>query len=274
MKKVIHYGIYFFACIGFVLTVGFFAVKSGLTNTKSVIIDEQREKFLEKIPVSPVTNLFTDKTWTHSEEWNIFKEAIIKDREDIYKASALTGIPSRLIVAQVAVEQLRLYYSNRDLFKSVFAPLKLLGNQSQFSWGVAGIKEETAEDIEKHLQDTTSPFYPGKTYEHLLDFTTTDHNNERFERIVNDSSRFYSYLYTALYIKEIEAQWQKAGFPIENNVGALSTLFNIGFANSQPHAHPVLGGAQIEIGTISYNFGYIAELFYDSQELETYFPKK
>lgn len=276
MRKILQYSIYLFAIIGFILTAGFFAVTLGITNSKSLVIDTQREAFLGKPEQNQASIMekSTQPDWVKREEWVTFKEAITKDRDDIYKVSAVTDVPSRLIVAQVAVEQMRLFYTNRDLFKKVFSPLKILGNQSQFSWGVAGIKQETAVRIEENLINTSSPFYPGENYSKLLAFTTSDHDTERFERIVNEDSRYYSYLYTAIFLKEVEAQWEKAGFSIKNNAGVLSTLFNIGFQHSLPNNNPKIGGSEIDMNGKKYSFGSLAKEFYESDELLDIFPRK
>lgn len=257
MGKII---IYLFALIGFVLVAGFFLVKFGITNTEGVV-DEQQENFIEK------------STWNEGEEWETLKEAIIKDEVAIKQAAKNAGVPARLIAAQLVVEQLRLYHSDRELFKTIFAPLKILGNQSQFSWGVMGIKQETAIEIESDLKDASSPFYPGKSYENLLDFKTKDHDTERFKRIVKEDDRYYSYLYASLYIKEILAQWKKAGFPIADRPEIISTLYNIGFEHSIPKVNPQSGGAEINIGNTYYSFGSLAKDFYESNELLENFPK-
>jgi len=177
-----------------------------------------------------------------------------------------------LIVAQIVCEQMRLYTSQREVFKQIFAPLKILGSQSQFSWGIMGIKQETAIAIEQHLKDPASPYYLGKEYEHMLDFKTTDVDAERFERITDQHDHTYAYLYTALYLKQIMTQWQKAGHDISNRPEILSTLYNIGFAHSQPKADPGVGGAEIDINGHMYSFGSLAYHFYYSQELINVFP--
>ncbi|MEK7501817.1 MAG: hypothetical protein AAB629_02745, partial [Patescibacteria group bacterium] len=152
------------------------------------------------------------------------------------------------------------------------APLKILGNQSQFSWGIMGIKQGTAIAIEEHLKDSASPFYLGKEYENLLDFTSKNIGNERFTRITDEKNHYYGYLYTALYLKQIMNQWKNAGFEIFNRPDILSTLYNIGFNNSHPNASPRSGGAAIEIGDKLYSFGFLAAEFYYSNELRDYFP--
>ena len=266
--------VYTFAVFGVLLTGVFFASKFGLTNETGVI-DDQRNAFLSSPTASSSfkdSPVLETPPWAESVEWDALKVAILKDREQIYKATALAGIPSRLLVAQLVVEQLRLYFDNRELFKTFFAPLKVLGNQSQFSWGVMGIKQETARRIEKNLKDSSSPFYPGPAYEHLLDFTTDNPDQERFQRIVDDNNRYCSYLYASLYIKELLTQWKKAGFDVSTRPEIVSTLYNIGFDNSHPNASPHVGGSEIIISGSTYSFGGLADQFYRSRELVEYFP--
>lgn len=259
MKKVFNFVIYVFAIIGFVLVGGYFAIKFKLTNTPG-IVDEQENFFQDQISSST-------EAWVNTEEWQVLKEAILKDEIIIKKAATVVGIPPRVLVSPLVVEQLRLFYSEREVYKVIFAPLKILGNQSQFSWGVMGIKPETAIAIEKNLKDSTSPYYLGKSYENLLDFKTDKPDQERFERLTDEHNRYYSYLYAAILIKELETQWGNAGFPIENKADIISTLFNIGFANSKPKANPSSGGAEINVNGVKYSFGSLAGSFYDSKEL-------
>lgn len=264
VKKVFEYIIYLFAGIGLVLTAGFFAIKFGLTNSEG-IIDEQRNSFVRKEISVP--------EWTHSEEWSALKEAVLRDKDSIRKAASSADISPRLVVSLLVVEQLRLFYDNRELFKTVFAPLKILGNQSQFSWGVMGIKQETAAEAEQYLQNPLSPFYPGEKYQHLLDFETNTPDKERFDRLVNGGDRFYSYLYAALIVKELESQWKHAGHDIADRPDILATLYNIGFRHSKPNAEPKSGGAAIPIGSTTYSFGSLAAEFYYSDELLGDFPR-
>ena len=274
LKKIFRLAVYCFAFIGFVLVSGYVTVRFGLTNEKGVI-DNQRANFLEAVtntrtaPNSPDSSL---PDWTSSEEWQILKQAIIQDSVAINKVADAVKIEPRLIVAQLVPEQLRLFHDNREIFKQIFAPLKILGNQSQFSWGIMGMKQDTAIAIEEHLKDSNSPFYLGKKYENLLDFTSEDIASERFARITDEENHYYGYLYAALYLKQIMKQWQNAGFDISDRPEILSTLYNIGFNNSHPNTNPHSGGAIIEIDGKSYSFGSLAAEFYYSNELRDYFP--
>lgn len=265
LKKVFNVLLYIFAGIGLFLVLGYVAVRFGLTN-ESGIIDTQRESFLEAKG---------EVAWANTEEWGILNEAIRRDEAVIKKAAADSGVPARLIVANLVAEQLRLFFTEREAYKQFFYPLKILGPQTQFSWGVMGMKEETAIPVELYLKDSSSPFYPGARYEHLLDFpaTTTDVKAERFVRMTDQHNHYWSYLYAGLYLKEVEAQWSRAGFPIDNKVAVLSTLYNIGFERSVPKADPQPGGAAIEVQGTTYSFGGLANDFYQSDLLTDIFPR-
>lgn len=271
MKKVASILIYIFAAIGFLLVITYLAVEFGWANTPG-IIDRQRDHFQDEIKDA-------EDAWSQGEEWQILKEAVLKDMKVIDKVAMETGVSPRIIVSILIVEQLRLFHSEREVFKSVFAPLKILGNQSQFSWGVMGIKQDTARQIESNLRDPTSPWYLGTQYKGALDYPTSIGKDkidaERFARLTNEDDRYYSYLYAAFMMKQLISQWEKTGFPIDekSKPGILATLFNIGFENSKPHTNPQLGGAEIEINKTAYSFGGLARSFYESRELIAEFPR-
>lgn len=215
------------------------------------------------------TNLFG---WMNSEDWAVFEEAVKKDSPVINQVAKETGVPSRMMVGALVGEQLRLYNSDRETFKQFFAPLKILGNEVKFSLGVTGIKEETAMKIEANLKDRTSVFYPGPEYENMLDFKTDNPTAERVERLTDKNNRYYPYLYTALFIKEIEMQWSKAGYDISNRPEILGTLWNIGFAKSKPNPSPSAGGAIIDIEGKQYTFGGLVYDYYYSGRMLKEFP--
>jgi hypothetical protein len=176
-------------------------------------------------------------------------------------------------VAQIVSEQLRLFTSEREYFKQVFQPLRVLGTQTQFSMGVTGVKEETAAKIEQFLKDPTSQFYAGPQFAHLLDYPTEPTGEMRIARFSDQHKHYYSYLYTALYLKEIMAQWSRAGYPISERPEILSTLFNLGFVKSVPKPDPQVGGAPITINGETYTFGGLSGEFYYSNELLSDFPR-
>jgi hypothetical protein len=233
-----------------------------------------KENTLKKLTANDFISVFYKNSgplvWMNTEEWQVFKEAVSKDKDILARVESETGIKARLLVAVLAAEQLRLFYSERPIFEQVFAPLKVLGSQSQFSWGIMGLKPDTAIQIENNLASTTSPFYLGRANEKVLAFTDKDFEQQRFQRITDGDNHYYAYLYSAIYIKQIIAQWQKSGFDISNRPEVLATLFNIGFANSKPKADPQVGGSELDIAGQQYSFGRLAYEFYYSGELKEF----
>ncbi len=287
LRQIFWLLVYLFALIGFILVAGFFALRFGWTNTSGTV-DFNDRYFKEVIGQIRQNNATSSDqeisdsnkqelgtvsaAWMDTLDWPVLKEAITKDAPQIKKVSGETGVPERLIVSMLVPEQLRLYTSEREVFKQFFQPLKILGVQSQFSWGVMGIKEETAKQIEANLKDKTSPFYLGPDYENRLDFSTEDISSERFNRLIDSKNHYYSYLYSALFLKQIMRQWDLAGYNISNRPELLATLFNLGFSKSTPKALPQVGGAEIDVGGEKYSFGGLAFQFYYSKELLDYFP--
>ena len=210
--------------------------------------------------------------WMNIPEWNVFKEAVTKDKPLIDSVAHLTGVEPRLIVSILVGEQIRLFNSSREAYKKWIGPLKILSVESTFSLGVTGIKIPTAITIEKNLKDRSSTFYLGPQYEHLLDFKSSAIEEERYQRLTTYKDHFYSYLYAALNIKQMKMQWERAGFPIDTRPEIIATLYNIGFEVSEPKANPVVGGSTVMIHNIPYSFGAISYEFYYSGELFDLFP--
>lgn len=212
--------------------------------------------------------------WMNINEWQIFKEAVAKDKPLIDSVANLTGVEPRMIVAVLVGEQIRLFNSSREAYKKWIGPLKILSVETTFSLGVTGIKVPTAQKIERNLKDSTSVFYLGKQYENLLDFESKSVAAERFKRLTDYKNHFYSYMYAALNVKQMKVQWERAGYPIDNRPEILATLFNIGFEQSIPKENPVVGGSGINIKGKKYSFGSVAYEFYYSGELFDLFPFK
>jgi hypothetical protein len=268
--------------------------------------DSSYQNFIKNCPRGSISTLLEGSSpelfvWAKGDDWATLEEALLKDKDVIERVSRETGVPARLLITPLVVEQLRLYSSQREIFKKYFAPLKVLGAQTQFSWGIYGIKKETAVQIEKNLKDKKSPFYLGNKYENSLDFTeaekggsslvvffgssastTTPQESETFEgvekarfvRLTSEKDHYYSYLYAALYMKQIMSQWKNAGYDLDHRPEIVATLYNIGFMKSIPKENPSVGGAEITIRGVTYSFGRLAYEFYYSGLLEKTFPLK
>ncbi len=281
LKIVFYVLLCVFAVIGVVFTAVFVAMQFGWLNVRGSI--ESRNQFFSAASGKPVLSAnhtpCVDPTipacaWSATPEWAVIKAGLTKDAATIKNVSIKTGVPERLIVAAVVPEQTRFFTAEREVFKRYFEPLKILGSLSQFSLGVSGIKQETAKDIERYAASTTSPLYPGAGMSGLIAYDEGEqHDTALYDRLTNEHDHYYSYLYTALFIKEIEAQWQRAGLDISDNPGVIVTLFNVGFQASRPNASPQVAGATIETGGTIYTYGELGAAFYDSEELTDLFPK-
>ena len=210
--------------------------------------------------------------WIMSPEWQTLRDALVKDKDVILQASRDSGVPARVIIASVISEQFRFFSSNRESFKRYFEPLKILGNGTKFSYGVAGVKFETAKAIEANLKDKNSSFYLGEDHEDIFNYTTSNPDEELLTRLTNDNNHYYSYMYTAIFLKEIMNQWKNAGYDISERPEVLATLFNLGFAKSSPKPDPEVGGSTITINDRDYTFGGLSYEFYYSGELSDVFP--
>jgi hypothetical protein len=275
MRTVLFAVIGAFALVGMAFTIVFVGMHFGLFNVRGSIA-ERNSFFGVSLPSSaPCDGTTTACAWNTTPEWSTVAGGLTKDADVINRVSAETGVPARMIAAVVVPEQVRFFTSEREIFKSYFEPLKILGSLSQFSLGVSGIKEDTARAVENHASDATSPFYPGSDMAGLVAYAATGTpDTELYNRLTDPKDHYYSYLYTALYIKEIGSQWSRAGYDVSRNAGVVTTLFNIGFGNSKPNGAPQVGGAPIEVGGRVYAFGELGADFYNSNELIALFPKQ
>ncbi|MEI7720071.1 MAG: hypothetical protein WCI89_02600 [bacterium] len=268
-----------FALIGVLFTAVFFAMQFGLLNVRGSIASRNAFFGFPSAPTGGVLGVASSTppcvdaavavcNWTQTPEWAVIQAGLLKDQSVVARVSAETGVPARMIVAAAVPEQIRFFTAEREVFKRYFEPLKILGSLSQFSLGVSGIKQDTANHIEQYVADASSPFYPGPNLLRFVAYTSdANHDTQLYDRLTDPKDHYYSYLYTALYIKEIEAQWQRAGFDISQNPAAVVTLFNIGFKGSHPDPNPAAGGAAITTGGTTYVYGELGANFYNSTEL-------
>jgi hypothetical protein len=241
---------------------------------KSNRVYQQKRRQLkrEKNQQKKSGNLLSAFEWMNIQEWSDFKIAVAKDVKLVDSVAQQTDVEGRLIVSCLVGEQIRLFNSDREAYKKWISPLKILSVESMFSFGVTGIKEQTAIQIEEHLKNPKSVYYLGEKYEHLLDFKTENPTQERISRLTDFHNHYYSYLYAAIFLKQVKMQWERAGFPIDHRPEILVTLFNVGYPQSVPKAHPKVGGSTIKIKDKAYTFGAVAYQFYYSGELYDLFP--
>ncbi len=253
-KKILIGIILFFALVGLAFSAVWVAMQLGLLNVRGSI--DERNGFFGNVLG---THSCEQCEWQATPEWATVREGLRKDKEVLARVSSETGVSARLIAAVAVPEQLRFFTSEREVYKRVFEPLKILGSLSQFSLGITGIKQATAEEVERRANSWQQQLiaYPAGI----------DRKQELYTRLTEPKDHYYSYLYTALYIRQIMDEWASAGHPLGGKPGIVITLFNIGFVNSEPKADPQVGGADITIGGTTYTFGSLGESFYHSDEL-------
>jgi hypothetical protein len=279
-----------FASIGVLFTSVFVAMQFGWLNVRGSIeerndsifsVGEITEKAFSlpnsksasaivssTLPEDPCTEDNPKCKWDSTREWSVVSGGLTKDLDIIQQVSKETGVSPRLIAAVVVPEQIRFFTSNREVFKRYFEPLKILGSLSKFSLGVSGIKQDTAIAIERHAANQHSEFYPGDIYASLILYDSDmNHDDTLYNRLTNEKDHYYSYLYTAIFIKEILMQWERAGYDITDQPEIVATIFNLGFDGSQPKINPQAGGTTITVGGTNYSFGALARLFYQSDQL-------
>lgn len=284
LKTIGYFLIFFFALIGLIFSFVFLGMQfdwftvQGSIKERNQFFETPEEKsakevHLEAQAVQALCNSDRSCIWKKTQEWETVKAGLVKDKDVINAVSKITGVKPRLIAATVVPEQLRFFTSEREVYKKYFEPLKILGTMSQFSLGVSGIKPKTANQIEIYAASSTSSFYPGENLGPLLSYGKEPHDETQFKRLTDAHNHYYAFLYTAIFLQEISANWAHNGVNISNNTGVLITLFNLGFEKSVPKTDPKVGGATITIDETNYAYGELGELFYQSDELADVFPK-
>jgi len=274
-KNVFFVLVYLLAIIGAFFVVVFIAMQFGWLNVPGSV--SERNSYFNLPNGKNIENSINQGVvapWIETPEWRLLKEVFTRDQAIINQAANDAGISPRLILSGVMGEQIRFFNGRRESFKNYFEPLKILAQLSKFSFGIAGLKPETVKLIDEHLKDPNSKFYLGQEMEHVTDYQVgVNEDSERMARITDVKNPYYSYLYVGLFMRQVEAQWERAGYPITNRPEILATLYNLGFNRSIPKENAGAGGATINLGGIDYTFGDFAYEFYNSDELIDIFPR-
>lgn len=239
-------------------------------------------KELAKIEAEVKTETVSLYPWANYKEWKEFCRVVKADKHAIDSVSQITGVESRLIVMCLVGEQIRMFNSSREAFKKAVIPFNRLIMTTNRGYGVTGILEKTALRIEGNLYDKKSEFFPGAyfqkclnlndTFPELVNDTIAAHQYKTIQRLLKGGDHFYSYLYTAFFLREFQAHWEKNGFTLAHRPEILGTLYNLGFQKSKPKKNPEVGGSTFNVGDKEYTFGGLCYEFYYSGELQDLFP--
>ncbi len=220
--------------------------------------------------------------WSNYKEWKEFCRVVKADKKAIDSVSRLTGVEARMIVMCLVGEQVRMFNSGREKFKKYVTPFNRLILPTNRGYGVTGILQNTALRIERNLFDKTSKFYAGDYFQNcinlkdsfpeLVNDTIEAHKHLTIQRLIKRGDHFYSYLYTAFFLRQFQAHWEKEGYTLSNRPEILGTLYNLGYQKSKPKANPSVGGSNFIVGNKDYTFGGLCYEFYYSGELQNLFP--
>ena len=220
--------------------------------------------------------------WANYKEWKEFCQVVRADSAAIDSVSRITGVESRMIVMCLVGEQIRMFNSSREQFKKYVIPYSRLIMTTNRGYGVTGILQNTALKIEANVYDKKSPFYAGDYFQQCLNLkdsfpelvvdTIEAHKHHTIQRLMKGGDHFYSYLYTAFFLRQFQAHWEKAGLSLAYRPEILGTLYNLGFQKSKPKKNPAVGGSSFKVGDKQYTFGGLCYEFYYSGELMDIFP--
>lgn len=239
---------------------------------------------LKEIQSNEDDNALSIYPWANYKEWKDFCKYVKNDKKAIDSVSKITGVESRLLVMCLVGEQIRMFNSFREKFKSQVYKYNHIILTRNIGYGVTGILQNTALKIEANLFNKNSPFYAGDYYQKCLnvtdsfpglvapDDTIEIHKNLTIQRLMKGGDHFYSYLYTAFFLRQFEAQWNKSGKSLAFRPEIIATLYNLGYQKSKPNNDPKVGGSEFKVGDYDYTFGGLCYEFYYSGELDNLFP--
>lgn len=181
-----------------------------------------------------------------------------KNKAELSTISDLLKIDQKIIMSIVLVEQLRAAETDRDRVKRL-AEKSMLNSFTMFSLWIAWMKVSTAEKIEWYIKNPKSEFYLWKEYEDIFKFSRKDKWQERYDRLTDNNSYYWQYLYAWVNSKMIQKQWNDQWFNIDDKVWIIWTIYNLWFQKSVPKQSPSLWGANILYQWNSYLFWELAE---------------
>lgn len=244
--------------------------------------DKTYQKELKNIDIDKTDNSVSIYPWANYAEWKDFCKYVKSDKKAIDSVAKITGVESRLIVMCLVGEQIRMFNSSREKFKNQVYKYNHIFLPKNRGYGVTGILEHTALRIENTLFTPSSPFYPGEYYAQCINLkdsfpesvvdTIAAHKYPTIQRLIQGGHHFYSYLYTALLLRQYQSHWEKAGYTLAYRPEILGSLFNLGYQKSKPGPNPQVGGSNFNVGDKDYTFGGLCFEFYYSGELQDLFP--
>lgn len=200
--------------------------------------------------------------FSSTEAFSYIWDKLAVDSVDTYTStidtvSAEFWIDPYLIKAAIMTEQLRWLTTYRGIFKQILASNKYIMVMSQFSYGIWGIKEATALEVEERFSQNDS-----RLYDTFFAYDSTEYSSstQRKARLTDTSNYYYQIAYIAGALSMYQHQWQQAGYDISRNSWILLTLYNVWY--KEPNPHPSIWWATLTIGGEKYSFGSLSLMLY------------
>lgn len=200
--------------------------------------------------------------FTRHSNFSYLKEQFIEDKDDkfrshVTKVANIFNLEPELIQAAILGEQIRWFFTYRGVAKQLLKDKLQIMHMGQGSYGIWGIKLDTAIDTEIRVQTN----YP-EVWRQYFTYPNTekDIKQARQARLESSQTHFFQILYVWAILKEILQTREDAGYDISKQPWVILTLYNIG--NKKPHDNPDVGGSLIEIEWQEYSFGALAMLMY------------
>jgi hypothetical protein len=159
---------------------------------------------------------------------------IDEQKANIEYAAKMFNVNPDYLKAIIYVERTNNYNWQDEYFDDYLAKK---GQNS--SIGFCQVKMKTAYWIECQLADISSEFYCGERFSNILPISSSAQNI--IDKLNDEQTNL---LYAAAYMRIIQSYWGKAGFPIDDRVDIIATIFSYGMFSREtgeplkPHGEP------------------------------------
>ncbi len=202
--------------------------------------------------------MFLSQPRMSTESRTYIQNKFVFDDKNQYRANIdlvanMLNVDKNLLKSAIIWEQVRGFFTYRWVAKKIITDNFGVMRMGQGSYGVGGVKLETAKNILQRAKK-----HQKKTFSKHLNRNRTD---DELKTVLQDrEDSFYQILFAWLTLKEILSTRETSWNSIENQPWILLTLYNIW--NKTPHPNPEIGWATIDINWQQWSFGSLGMLMY------------
>jgi len=226
------------------------------------ILNQIEKEYNDILNTSNTNNIRNNFEFTNIEAFEYVRNQLVIDAKNRYadtitSASKKFNIDEDIIRAVIFTEQLRWFTTYRWIFKSLVASNKYLMIMSQFSYGLWGIKEKSAIEIENRYKISNE-----NLYNEIFKYPEEKNiYSQRISRLTSVNDYYYQIMYVAWCIAMYRDQRIQQWYDIWDKIWIMTTLYNIGY--KKPNNKPEVWWANIKINWQSLSFWKIStSIFY------------